>query len=134
MHSLEVCWKSVTFDFERRAIHVPGSLIGIPDAISRLHETGQPERLARLLSFWHHGRPPPTLLRGPHVVTFIPLSVSTGAAKELETALQAEVARYRPFPRARGVWYEYSPLPSGTSGCRSTAVSARSFHSANIHF
>ncbi len=54
-----VCWRSVTFDFELRAIHVPGCLIGIPDAISRLHETGQPERLARLLSYWHHGRPPP---------------------------------------------------------------------------
>ena len=54
-----VCWRSVTSDFELRAIHVPGSLIGIPDAISRLHETGQSERLARLLSYWHHGRPPP---------------------------------------------------------------------------
>ena len=38
-----VCWRSVTFDFELRAIHVPGSLIGVPDAISRLRETGQPE-------------------------------------------------------------------------------------------
>ena len=36
--------------------------------------------------------------RGPHVVAFIPLSVSTGAAKKLETALQAEVARYRGEP------------------------------------
>ena len=33
-----------------------------------------------------------------------------------------------------GVWHEYSPLPSGKSGCRSTAVSARSFHLANINF
>ena len=41
-----VCWRSVTFDFDLRAIHVPGSLIGILDAISRLHETGQPERPA----------------------------------------------------------------------------------------
>ena len=30
-----VCWKSVTF--ELRTIHVPGSLIGIPDVISQLH-------------------------------------------------------------------------------------------------
>jgi len=88
-----VSWRSVTFDFELRAIHVPGSLTGIPDVISRLHETGQLERLARLLSYWHHGRPPPASDRGPHVVAFIPLSVSTGAAKELETALQAEVAQ-----------------------------------------
>ena len=57
-----VSWRSVTFDFELRAIHVPGSLIGIPDVISRLHETGQLERLARLLSYWHHGRPPPALI------------------------------------------------------------------------
>ena len=54
-----VCWKSVTIDFEVRVIHVPGSLTGIPDAISRLHETGQPGRLARLLSYWHHGCSPP---------------------------------------------------------------------------
>ncbi len=54
-----VSWRSVTFDFELRAIHVPGSLTGIPDVISRLHETGQLERLARLLSYWHHGCPPP---------------------------------------------------------------------------
>ena len=93
-----LCWRSVTFDFELRAIHVPGSLIGIPDVISRLHETRQPERLARLLSYWHHGRPPPRHHRGPHVVAFLPLSVSTGAAKKLETALQAEVARYRGEP------------------------------------
>ena len=134
MHSLEVCWKSVTFDFERRAIHVPGSLIGIPDAISRLHvnrATGETGAITVVLA----PRPSaPHPHRGQHVVTFIPLSVSTGAAKKLETALQAAVARYRLFPRARGVWYEYSPLPNGTSGCRSRAVSARSFHSANIHF
>ena len=33
-----------------------------------------------------------------------------------------------------GLWYEYSPLPTGKSGCRSTAVSAQSFHSVNINF
>ena len=91
-----VCWRSVTFDFELRAIHVPGCLIGIPDAISRLHETRQPERLARLFTVVLAPRPSaPRPHRGPHVVAFIPLSVSTGAAKELETALQAEVARFR---------------------------------------
>ena len=90
-----VCWKSVTF--ELRTIQVPGSLTGILDVISRLHETGQPERLALLvilapwlnviLAPWLSAPPPP-------IVAFIPLSVSTGAAKELETALQAEVAHY----------------------------------------
>ena len=35
-----ICWKAVTYDFELRAIHVPGSLNCIPDAISWLHEPG----------------------------------------------------------------------------------------------
>ena len=87
-----VCWKSVTF--ELRTIQVPGSLTGTLDVISRLHETGQPERLALLVIL--APRPSvPRPHRSPHVGAFIPLSVSTGAAKELETALQAEVARYR---------------------------------------
>ena len=91
-----VCWKSVTIDFEVRAIHVLGSLTGIPDVISRLHETGQLERLARLLLYWHHGCSPPTPIAA-HMsrAAFIPLYVSTGAAKKLETELQAEVSRYR---------------------------------------
>ena len=42
---------------------------------------------------WRPSAPRPH--RGPHVVAFIRLSVSTGAAKKLETTLQAEVARYR---------------------------------------
>ena len=61
MHSLMTCCaQSVTFDFELRAIHMPGSLIGMLDAISRLHETRQPERLVRLLLYWHHSCPSPT--------------------------------------------------------------------------
>ena len=100
MHSLTdvlraVCWRSVTFDFELRAIHVPGSLIGIPDAISRLHETGQPERLARLLSYWHHGRPPPATIAAHMSWPSYHFLCQQVSAKKLETALQAEVARYR---------------------------------------
>ena len=50
-----ICWKAISYDFEIRAIHVPGSLNCIPDAISRLHESGQKQRLAALLANWHHG-------------------------------------------------------------------------------
>ena len=92
-----VSWRSVTSDFELRAIHVPGSLTGIPDAISRLHETATGETGAVTVVL--APRPSaPRPHRGPHVVAFVSLSVSTGAAKKLETALQAEVARYRGKP------------------------------------
>ena len=45
-----ICWKAIAYDFELRAVLIPGSLICISDAISRLHEPGQKERLACLYS------------------------------------------------------------------------------------
>ena len=49
-------WVMVTFNIRVRAIHIPGSLNQIPDAVSRLHEDGQALRLCSLLNLWHHGR------------------------------------------------------------------------------
>ena len=74
---------------------MPGSLIGIPDPISRLHETGQLDKTGALTIVLAPRPSAPHSHRGPYVVAFIHLAVSTGTAKELETALQAEVARYR---------------------------------------
>jgi hypothetical protein len=51
----QVFWLSAKFNFKLRAIHVPGCINNIPDAISRLHEVGQVLRLHSLLSNWYHG-------------------------------------------------------------------------------
>jgi hypothetical protein len=51
----DMCWLSVKFNFTVRAIHVPGLINSLPDAISRLHEPGKPQVLHRLLNNWHHG-------------------------------------------------------------------------------
>ena len=53
-----MCWLAVQYNFVVRAIHVPGVLNSIPDAISRLHERGKPEKLLSLLTNWKHGKPP----------------------------------------------------------------------------
>ena len=54
-----MCWLSIKYNFELRAIHVPGAINLIPDTISRLHERGNLDYLALLLTRWHHNRPPP---------------------------------------------------------------------------
>ena len=51
-----ICWKAAAYNFELHAVHIPG----IPDSISWLHEPGQKERLACLLSYWHHSCLPPS--------------------------------------------------------------------------
>lgn len=51
-----MCWLSLKYAFDIRAIHVPGVINSIPDCISRLHEPGKLENLTALLSNWHHGR------------------------------------------------------------------------------
>ena len=48
-------WTMVNHNIRVRAIHIPGCLNQIPDAISRLHENGQVLRLNSLLRQWHHG-------------------------------------------------------------------------------
>jgi len=47
-------WMSVEHNFKLHAIHVPGTLNQLPDAISRLPEPGQLLRLQSLLLNWHH--------------------------------------------------------------------------------
>jgi hypothetical protein len=51
-----MCWLSVKYNFSVRAIHVPGLINSLPDAISRLHEPGKPQALQTLLNNWHHRR------------------------------------------------------------------------------
>nr|XP_006819860.1 PREDICTED: uncharacterized protein LOC102805774 [Saccoglossus kowalevskii] len=46
----ELFWLSVCYNFNISAIHVPGKLNHIPDAISRLHQPGQYARLCGLLA------------------------------------------------------------------------------------
>ena len=46
-------WLQVKYNFRLKAIHIPGSLNDLPDAISRLHEPGQILRLKSLLDNWH---------------------------------------------------------------------------------
>ncbi len=56
MHWLrEMFWVCTSFNLRVRAIHCPGFLNQLPDAISRLHEPGQILRLHSLLSNWLHG-------------------------------------------------------------------------------
>ena len=47
-------WISVEYNFKLHAIHIPGTLNQLPDAISRLPEPGQLLRLQSLLLNWHH--------------------------------------------------------------------------------
>lgn len=49
----DLFWCQTTHNFRLKAIHMPGSLNQIPDAISRLHEWGQIQRLYSLLCNWH---------------------------------------------------------------------------------
>ena len=49
-------WSCARYNLRIRAIHCPGALHHIPDAISRLSEAGQALRLHSLLKNWHHGR------------------------------------------------------------------------------
>ena len=46
-----MCWQTIVFNFEIRAIHVPGLLNSLPDTISRLHQTGNIEKLGQLLTY-----------------------------------------------------------------------------------
>lgn len=48
-------WITMKFNLKVRAIHWPGCLNQMPDAISRLHEDGQILRLHSLLRHWFHG-------------------------------------------------------------------------------
>lgn len=50
----EMFWLMTVFNVRVHAIHIPGSLNQIPDAISRLHEPGQVLRLHSLLKSWYH--------------------------------------------------------------------------------
>ena len=50
-------WTSLNYNLRIRALHCPGLLNQLPDAISRLHEPGQVLRLYSLLSNWYHGVP-----------------------------------------------------------------------------
>ena len=47
-------WLSVRYNFNVRAIHVPGLINTLPDTVSRLHEKGKCERLVGLLANWSH--------------------------------------------------------------------------------
>ena len=47
-------WVITEFNIRLRAVHCPGVLNQIPDAISRLHENGQALRLQSLLRNWSH--------------------------------------------------------------------------------
>lgn len=49
-------WIMVTNNIRVRAIHIPGCMNQIPDAVSRLHENGQVLRLQSLLKLWYHGK------------------------------------------------------------------------------
>lgn len=49
-------WCCARFNLRVRAIHCPGSLHVVPDAISRLTEPGYALKLYSLLQNWHHGR------------------------------------------------------------------------------
>lgn len=64
-----VCWQSVRYNFELRAIHIPGLLNSLPDTISRLHEPGKVATLDLLLSRWHHGRTYCMARMGDHMST-----------------------------------------------------------------
>ena len=55
-------WVMAKYNVKVRAIHCPGSLNQIPDAISRLHEKGQLLRLSSLLRNWFRGREYPSIL------------------------------------------------------------------------
>ena len=46
-------WLQTQYNFRLHAIHMPGKLNQLPDAISRLHEPGQILRLCALLNSWH---------------------------------------------------------------------------------
>ena len=50
----ELFWLSVHYNFRIRAIHIPGVINQMADAISRLHEPGQILYLRSLLKQWHH--------------------------------------------------------------------------------
>ena len=50
----ELFWLTVEYNFRLHAIHIPGSLNQLADAISRLHEPGQILQLHSLLRYWHH--------------------------------------------------------------------------------
>ncbi len=49
----DIFWLSVIYNFKLRAIHIPGKLMCLPDAISRIHETGQIPYIVSLLRQWH---------------------------------------------------------------------------------
>ena len=61
-----MCWQTIVFNFEIRAIHVPDLLNSLPDTISSLHQPGNIEKLGQLSTYWYHGRQPPSLL-GAHM-------------------------------------------------------------------
>ena len=49
-------WQSARYNFDVRAIHIPGKVHCMADTISRIHEPGNTAFLSQLLSRWHHGR------------------------------------------------------------------------------
>lgn len=54
----DLFWRLEQCNIHLRAVHYPGVLNQLPDAISRLHEEGQLLRLKSLLSNWFHGAAP----------------------------------------------------------------------------
>jgi hypothetical protein len=51
-HFRQLFWLMEKYNFKLHAIHIPGKLNNLPDAISRLHEPGQTLRLRSMLSCW----------------------------------------------------------------------------------
>jgi hypothetical protein len=54
-HMRKMFWTMMANNIRVRAIHIPGVLNNIPDAISRILEPGQWLRLRSLLGSWYHG-------------------------------------------------------------------------------
>lgn len=64
----QMAWICARTDCSVSAIHVSGSLNAIADTISRLHQPGKLALLGQLISNWHRGRAPRSIVRlGDHM-------------------------------------------------------------------
>jgi hypothetical protein len=89
MHWLRILfWRCTEFGLRFRAIHCPGLLNQIPDAISRLNESGQVLRLHALLNSWFHGH-------HGGFVSSCPLSMSSAAFQVVQPHLARWHSRLR---------------------------------------
>ena len=61
-HLRRLFWEMELYNFKLHAVHIPGCINFLPDAISRLHEKGQFEHLCGFLQNWYHGYFPLNLL------------------------------------------------------------------------